>query len=194
MSKSSEKPKKQQKQKPQKTLKKHHSASARPRSSVQARFSRSTSRRPGSSMDDYGVVAEELSQLAEKMRGVEERLAEVERVNARLEEAALTTARALGEAHVTGRRCTTPCAVRTESTEGSRPSATTMRLGRVAAPHRLRVVTPGGAAAALAFSLRFRELASGAVVPVDQRQLPPSAAALTPSSAGSEPYPRGEQS
>ena len=48
-------------------------------------------------MDDYGVVAEELSQLAEKMRGVEERLADVERVNARLEEAALTTARALGE-------------------------------------------------------------------------------------------------
>jgi len=31
------------------------------------------------------------------MRGLEERLAEVERVNARLEEAALTTARALGE-------------------------------------------------------------------------------------------------
>ena len=48
-------------------------------------------------MDDYEVVAEELSQLAEKMRGLEERLAEVERVNTRLEEAALTTARALGE-------------------------------------------------------------------------------------------------
>ena len=48
-------------------------------------------------MDDYEVVAEELSELAEKMRGLEERLAEVERVNARLEDAALTTARALGE-------------------------------------------------------------------------------------------------
>ena len=48
-------------------------------------------------MDDYEVVAEELSQLAEKMRGLEDRLAEVERVNARLEEAALTTARGLGE-------------------------------------------------------------------------------------------------
>ena len=48
-------------------------------------------------MDDYEVVAEELSQLAEKMRGLEGRLTEVERVNARLEEAALTTARALGE-------------------------------------------------------------------------------------------------
>jgi hypothetical protein len=34
-------------------------------------------------MDDYEVVAGELSQLAEKMRGLEERLAEVERVNTR---------------------------------------------------------------------------------------------------------------
>jgi len=48
-------------------------------------------------MDDYEVVAEELSQLAEKMGALEQRLAEVERVNARLEEAALTTARGLGE-------------------------------------------------------------------------------------------------
>lgn len=48
-------------------------------------------------MDDYEVVAEELSQLAEKWRELETRVAEVERVNARLEEAALTTARALGE-------------------------------------------------------------------------------------------------
>ena len=48
-------------------------------------------------MDDYEVVAEELSQLAGKMHGLEERLTEVERVNARLEEATLTTARALGE-------------------------------------------------------------------------------------------------
>ena len=48
-------------------------------------------------MDDYEVVAEELSKLAEKWRDLEQRVAEVERVNARLEEAALTTARALGE-------------------------------------------------------------------------------------------------
>jgi hypothetical protein len=48
-------------------------------------------------MDDWEVVAQELSQLAEKMRGFEQRIAEVERVNARLEDAALTTARALGE-------------------------------------------------------------------------------------------------
>jgi hypothetical protein len=48
-------------------------------------------------VDDYEVVAQELSELAEKWRLLEERVAEVERVNARLEEAALTTARALGE-------------------------------------------------------------------------------------------------
>ena len=48
-------------------------------------------------MSDYEVVAEELSRLAETMRGFEERLAEVEKVNARLEDAALSTARALGE-------------------------------------------------------------------------------------------------
>jgi hypothetical protein len=38
-----------------------------------------------------------LSLLGEKMRDFDNRLAEVERVNARLEDAALTTARALGE-------------------------------------------------------------------------------------------------
>ena len=48
-------------------------------------------------MDDYEVVAQELSDVGEKLRGLEERLVEVERVNARLEEAALSTARALGE-------------------------------------------------------------------------------------------------
>jgi hypothetical protein len=48
-------------------------------------------------MDDYQVVAEELSQLGDKLRELEQRVAEVERVNARLEEAALTTARGLGE-------------------------------------------------------------------------------------------------
>ena len=48
-------------------------------------------------MDDYELVAQELSELKETMRELEERLAEVERVNTRLEEAALTTARGLGE-------------------------------------------------------------------------------------------------
>ena len=48
-------------------------------------------------MDEHDVVAQEPSELEKKVRGLEERLAEVERVNARLEEAALTTALALGE-------------------------------------------------------------------------------------------------
>lgn len=48
-------------------------------------------------MDDYSVVAQELSVLGEQMRDLDNRLAEVERVNARLEDAALTTARALAE-------------------------------------------------------------------------------------------------
>ncbi|MGH3109351.1 MAG: hypothetical protein ACRDQT_00355 [Gaiellaceae bacterium] len=48
-------------------------------------------------MDDYEVVAQELSQLGEKIRVLDDRIAEVERVNARLEEAALSTARALSE-------------------------------------------------------------------------------------------------
>lgn len=48
-------------------------------------------------MHDYEIVAQELSRLGEKMREFDQRLAEVERVNARLEDAALTTARALAE-------------------------------------------------------------------------------------------------
>jgi len=48
-------------------------------------------------MHDYELIAEELSAIAEKVRDLDRRMAEVERVNARLEEAALTTARALEE-------------------------------------------------------------------------------------------------
>jgi hypothetical protein len=48
-------------------------------------------------VDDFELIAQELSDLAVKVRGLEKRLAEVERVNARLEEAALTTARGLAE-------------------------------------------------------------------------------------------------
>jgi len=43
------------------------------------------------------VIAEELSGLGEKIRKLEKRMAEVEQVNARLEDAALTTARAMQE-------------------------------------------------------------------------------------------------
>lgn len=48
-------------------------------------------------MEDNELIAQEVSDLGEKIRGLDERLAEVERVNARLEDAALTTARSLGE-------------------------------------------------------------------------------------------------
>ena len=48
-------------------------------------------------MDDYELIAQELSNLGEKLRALDDRLADVEKVNARLEDAALTTARALGE-------------------------------------------------------------------------------------------------
>jgi CRISPR/Cas system CSM-associated protein Csm2 small subunit len=43
------------------------------------------------------VIAEELSNIGESHRNLEARIAEVERLNARPEDAALTTARALGE-------------------------------------------------------------------------------------------------
>jgi hypothetical protein len=48
-------------------------------------------------VEDNELIAQEVSDLGEKIRGLDERLAEVERVNARLEDAALTTARSLGE-------------------------------------------------------------------------------------------------
>ncbi len=48
-------------------------------------------------MLNLDVIAEELSNIGESLRNLEARIAEVERVNARLEDAALTTARALGE-------------------------------------------------------------------------------------------------
>ena len=48
-------------------------------------------------MEDQEVIAQELSGLGGKVRELETRLLEMERVNARLEDAALTTARALQE-------------------------------------------------------------------------------------------------
>lgn len=44
---------------------------------------------------DFELVAQELSSLSEKVGDLRERMTDVEKVNARLEEAALTTARAL---------------------------------------------------------------------------------------------------
>jgi hypothetical protein len=46
---------------------------------------------------DLDVIAQELSGLGEKVRDLERRMAEIERVNGRLEDAALTTSRALQE-------------------------------------------------------------------------------------------------
>jgi hypothetical protein len=48
-------------------------------------------------MQDAEMIAQELSALGHKLDDLEKRLAAVETVNTRLEEAALTTARALGE-------------------------------------------------------------------------------------------------
>jgi hypothetical protein len=48
-------------------------------------------------VNDYELIAQELSALGEKVAAFEMRMAEIETVNARLEEAALTTARALSE-------------------------------------------------------------------------------------------------
>jgi hypothetical protein len=46
-------------------------------------------------MQDSEMIAQELSALGHKLDDLEKRLATVEKVNTRLEEAALTTARAL---------------------------------------------------------------------------------------------------
>jgi len=55
-------------------------------------------------LDDYELIAQELSGLSERLTRVENRvtdllgrMADVEKVNTRLEDAALTTARALSE-------------------------------------------------------------------------------------------------
>ena len=48
-------------------------------------------------MQDYELIAQELSSLSERVEDLSKRLGAVEQVNNRLEDAALTTARALGE-------------------------------------------------------------------------------------------------
>ena len=48
-------------------------------------------------MHDAEMIAQELSALGHRLDEVEKRMAAVERVNQRLEDAALTTARALAE-------------------------------------------------------------------------------------------------
>jgi hypothetical protein len=46
-------------------------------------------------LQDFELIAQELSGLSEKVSDLRERMSEVEKVNARLEQAALTTANAL---------------------------------------------------------------------------------------------------
>lgn len=48
-------------------------------------------------MTDFEIIAREVSGYRTRLEAIEKRLSEVEKVNERLEEAALTTARALGE-------------------------------------------------------------------------------------------------
>ena len=83
-------------------------------------------------MDDYEVVAEELSKLGDKWRDLEARVAEVERVNARLEEAALTTARAMAEVSRHWDAVYDAMRRADRSTTRSHPSATTQPASSVA--------------------------------------------------------------
>jgi tRNA A58 N-methylase Trm61 len=48
-------------------------------------------------LNDLNVIANELRSLGEQVRSLHERMTEVERVNAQLENAALTTSRAMEE-------------------------------------------------------------------------------------------------
>ena len=48
-------------------------------------------------MADFDIIAREVSGYRTRLEAIEKRLDEVEKVNARLEEAALTTARAMAE-------------------------------------------------------------------------------------------------
>jgi hypothetical protein len=52
---------------------------------------------PAGVLEEVELIAQELAGLAEKTPALEKRLANVEKMNARLEQAALTTARALAE-------------------------------------------------------------------------------------------------
>jgi hypothetical protein len=51
----------------------------------------------GSELTEFDIIAREVSGYRTRFEAIEKRLDEVERVNARLEDAALTTARALQE-------------------------------------------------------------------------------------------------
>jgi hypothetical protein len=48
-------------------------------------------------LTDFDIIAREVSGYRGRLEAIEKRLDEIEKVNARLEDAALTTARVLGE-------------------------------------------------------------------------------------------------
>jgi hypothetical protein len=65
-------------------------------------------------LSDFDIIAREVSGYRTRFEAIEQRLDEVEKVNARLEEAALTTARAPWRRfQVIGKRCMRPCAAET---------------------------------------------------------------------------------
>jgi hypothetical protein len=79
-------------------------------------------------VEDQEVIAQELSGLGEKIRGLEKRLVEVERVNARLEDAALITARAVGADSTSGSSWLPPQAARAHTRTDAIASKRHMRL------------------------------------------------------------------
>ena len=83
------------------------------------------------------MIGQELHGLGQKVRDLEIRMAEVEKANARLEDAALITARAPSKRfQVTGTRCMRLCAAKRRSYRSARLIATTLRAGRVETAQR----------------------------------------------------------
>jgi hypothetical protein len=64
-------------------------------------------------LTDFDITAREISGYRTRFEATEKRLDEVEKVNARLEDAALTTARALQEISDLGTRSMRRCAAKT---------------------------------------------------------------------------------
>jgi hypothetical protein len=64
-------------------------------------------------LTDFDIIAREVSGYRTRLEAIEKRLDEVEKVNARLEEAALITARAWRRFQVIGKRCMRLCAAPT---------------------------------------------------------------------------------
>jgi hypothetical protein len=87
---------------------------------------------------DYEIIAREISGYWARLDDIEKRLAEVERVNARLEAAALSTARASSRCRGTGTRCTRRCVdprrARSRSSWSRRQPPRTDQVGRRPTP------------------------------------------------------------